>query len=107
MDAQCNENYIHCGRCQASFKRKYKDYHDCVRHLQNQQRTTQEQIKLMKQELQHKDELMVSMTAQFNQKLGAITARLAVYDEMFAQLSVKPGGATASLGDRAKESDGV
>ena len=87
VDAQCNENYIHCGRCQASFKRKYKDYHDCVRHLQNQQRTMQEQIKLMRQELQSKDDMMVAMKASFNQKLTAITSKLATYDEMFAQFS--------------------
>jgi hypothetical protein len=35
VSAQCEENYINCGRCQANYKRKYKDFHDCVRHLQN------------------------------------------------------------------------
>jgi hypothetical protein len=56
-----------------------------VRHLQNQQRTMQEQIKLMRQELQSKDDMMVAMKASFNQKLTAITSKLATYDEMFAQ----------------------
>ena len=44
-----------CGRCQASFKRKYKDFHDCVRHLQNQQKTMQEQIKALVRDNEKKD----------------------------------------------------
>jgi hypothetical protein len=45
-----------CGRCQANFKRKYKDFHDCIRHLLNQHKTMQEHIKLLKKELEVKDQ---------------------------------------------------
>lgn len=33
QNSLCEENFMTCGRCQANFKRKYKDFHDCVRHL--------------------------------------------------------------------------
>ena len=42
QSAQCEEIYINCGRCQGSFKRKFQDFHDCVRHLLNQQKTMNE-----------------------------------------------------------------
>ena len=44
-----------CGRCQANFKRKYKDFHDCVRHLLNNQKTMQEQIKNLKKDVELKE----------------------------------------------------
>lgn len=73
VSTQCPENYIDCGRCQASFKRKYKDYHDCVRHLQNQQKTMLEQMKAMRKEIESKDAKVEELQQHFQTELLKIT----------------------------------
>ena len=76
QSSQCEENYMQCGRCQANFKRKYKDFHDCVRHLLNNQKTMQEQIKLLKKEMETRETKhntkLDEMGAAFAQELNLI-----------------------------------
>ena len=65
-----------CGRCQATYKRKYKDYHDCVRHLQNQQKTMYEQIKSMKKEIDFKDKKFDTMQELFEAEITKLYNKL-------------------------------
>ena len=48
VSALCEEGVMSCGRCAGTYKRKYKEYHDCVRHLQNCMKTMNEEIQLLK-----------------------------------------------------------
>ena len=44
VNALCEEYIMSCGRCAGTYKRKYKEFHDCIRHLQNCQKTMGEEI---------------------------------------------------------------
>jgi uncharacterized protein YukE len=50
-----------CGRCSGSYKRKYKEFHDCIRHLQNCQKTMGEEITQLKEKLIDKDRQLVQL----------------------------------------------
>ncbi|CDW72964.1 traf-type zinc finger family protein [Stylonychia lemnae] len=63
-NAQCEEFIMNCGRCQGNFKRKFKEFHDCIRHLQNCQKTMNEEIKHLKDAVIDKDKRIADLESK-------------------------------------------
>eukprot|EP00347_Sterkiella_histriomuscorum_P008217 403345930 len=55
VNALCEEFVMNCGRCSGTYKRKFRAFHDCIRHLQNCQKTMSEDIIVLKEMLITKD----------------------------------------------------
>jgi len=52
---------MNCGRCSGTYKRKFKNFHDCVRHLQNQFKTMGEEVTALKEKLVAKDRVIQAL----------------------------------------------
>ena len=61
VNALCEENILSCGRCSGTYKRKFKEFHDCIRHLQNCQKSMTEEVKVLKEKLNEKDKRINDM----------------------------------------------
>ena len=61
INNKCKEYSIRWLRCNRTFKRRDEDMHDCIRHLTNWQKNTNDEIKILKSQLQE--------TKKFNEAL--------------------------------------
>lgn len=72
MNALCEENILNCGKCSGTYKRKYKQYHDCVRHLQNCLKTMDEEVATLKKRLGDKDKQISDLESRVFYELADI-----------------------------------
>ena len=76
LNAQCEEYVMSCGRCSGTYKRKFKNFHDCVRNLQNQCKTLSEAVGALKDQLHEKDKRLLALEKSVSSEIQALKQEL-------------------------------